>query len=157
MSEIIRTWVLGICAVSLITAAASAAVGEGRQAGILRLIGAAATVLVLLAPLKSTDADLYEEFNAFRDAFSESTELEEIRVQAGEMAAQRIESYILKQAQQQAITCDAQARCTYTDGAFYLDSCCIVYQTQLTAAQQAAFEESIAQALGVDKKYITGR
>ena len=157
MSGIISAWVLGICAVSLITCAASAAVGEGRQAGILRLIGAAATVLVLLTPLKSGDAGLKEEFQAFRDAFSESTQLEEITIQAGTMAAQHIQAYIMQQAEAQGIACSVQAQCRYTDGAFYLDSCCIAYQTQLSAAERTAFEENMARALGIDKKYITGR
>lgn len=157
MSGIISAWVLGVCAVSLITSAAGAAVGEGRQAGILRLIGAAATVLVLLTPLKSGDADLKEEFQIFRDAFSESAELEEIAMQAGTMAAQHIQAYIMQQAEAQGIACSVQAQCSYTDGAFYLESCRIVYQTQLPAEEQTAFEENMAQALGIDKKYITGR
>ena len=157
MSEVISTWVLGICAVCLVTAAASAAVGEGRQAGVLRLIGAAATVLVLFAPLNSQDLDLDQEFSAFRAAFSESDALDEMKAQAGEMAAQHIEAYIMQQAGLQGIACDVQVQCAYTDGAFCLELCRIVYAPQVQEAVRTAFEEAIAQALGVDGKYITGR
>ncbi len=157
MSEIISTWVLGICAVSLITAAASAAVGEDRQAGVLRLIGAAATVWILFAPLKADGVNWSQEFAAFQNTLIETEALHEMTQQAQEMAAQRIEAYIEQEAEQNGIICTVQAACNYTEGAFYLEFCQITYETPLQEQERMAFETKIAQALGVDKESIVGR
>lgn len=155
MSEVIRVWVLGICAVSLITAAATAMLGEGKASVAVRLAGTAAIVLVILFPLKENRPDLTDEFSAFAHRLAAPDVLNEMTAQAGDECARSIETYIAELAAEQNIVCKPQVDCRITDGAVYLETCRLEFSGTDEAARRE-FIQVVAASLGIDAAMITG-
>lgn len=148
MSGILREMALGLCAVSLISAAAQAAAGKGRQTAAVRLIEAMAAALVLLAPLGKAAPQLPDLQAQTQDALSA------VQESADRMTARQVERYIEDEAAARGISCTAQAECEAADGVFYLRSLRLRFAQSVSEEERQAFRQEMAQAFRLEPDEI---
>ncbi len=148
MSEILKSWALGLCAVSLLSAAAQAAVGKGRQTAALRLVEAMAAALVLLVPLRTVRIVLPDLGSDLSDSLSA------VQADADRLTARQVEIYIENEAAARGLSCTAQAACETADGVFYLHALRLHYALDAACEEKAAFAQAMAQAFGLDPEKI---
>ena len=148
MSDILKSWALGLCAVGLLSAAAQAAAGRGRQTAAIRLLEAMAAALVLLAPLRNAALRLPDAWESAADGFSAVQET------ADRLTAKQVEAYIEAEAAARGITCTAQAKCETADGVFYLRALRLRCSPETAQEEKDAFKQEMAQAFRIDADTI---
>ncbi|MBQ3880408.1 MAG: hypothetical protein II727_08895 [Oscillospiraceae bacterium] len=155
MSEILKSWVLGLCAVSLLSAAAQAAVGKGKYADLLRLIAALSAAIVIAAPVRAGRAALAREIGDVQTFFSLSRAPDSAKAQADALTARQIEAYIAALGEELGAECTAKAECESDDGVFYLRALRVHFEEGTKTPDKARALAAFAQALGVDKTLLT--
>ena len=144
MSEILKSWALGLCAVSLLSAAAQAAAGRSRQTAGVRFAEAMAAALVILAPLRG-GAVILPELRP-----DPGTALTGVQAEADRLTARQVEEYIEAEAAARGIDCRACAECETADGAFFLRTLRLEYGQTVTDGEKEAFTREMAQAFRLD-------
>ena len=152
MMQIIRSWALGVCAVSLFSCLAMAAVGDGRLKNVIKLITAAALAAVLLSPIRTWQPPDAPGITA---APLPQADMDDLRRSAERMCEQRIERYVSELAEDCGIVCSCRAKCSYSDGRFSLEQCTVVFGNDYDAAVRQTFIAEAAQGIGIDKSFIT--
>ena len=152
MTQLIRNWALGICAVSLFSCLAMAAVGDSRLKNVIKLITAAAVAAVLLSPFHTWQTP---DAPASAAVPLPQADMDELRRSAERMCEQRIEQYVSELAESRGIACSCRAKCSYKDGRFSLEQCTVVFGKDYDDAYRRAFIAEAAKGIGIDESCIT--
>lgn len=159
MTELLRNWVLGITAASLLCAAAEAMTKDapGRQA--VRLVSALALLLSVVLPLRGyRSGDLTALFDAYDLELRRETAHGEARTDellcrvTGESLGQWVEA----QAAARGIGCRAQVGTVLREGGAVPVSCVITTDPGTDGAAAAALAREIAAALGIGTVTVRG-
>ncbi len=160
MTELLREWILGIVAVSLLSSFALSLAGEAPARRVIRLMSAFALLLAVVLPLKGVDAKM------FQASFAEYERLYE-RETAGvaassdellcELTRETLAEYVETLAAAQDIPCTAQVDVTLRDGYALPLSCTVEATAEISQSDADALRAEIAAALDIDEVHVTGR
>ena len=160
MTAFLREWILGIVAVSLISAFAMSLAGEASARRVIRLISALALLLAVLLPLKGVDESLWKapfaEYERIYERKAGKT-TESAGELMCELTSETLEEYVVELAASREIACTAEVSVELCEGYAQPSSCTIFVETEADAAQLDAFCEALASTLAIDEVYVTGR
>ena len=150
MMEVLRTWLFGLTAVSLLLALAEALVSQEGIRRVLRLAGGVLMIVVLLQPVVQIDLeDLSLSLEAYQQEVETLTEeyaqQQETQLSAGIEA--ELASYIWDKAQ--ALGLDCQVSVTVETGA---DGVPAARSVDITGEYSEALSEIIEKDLGVPRE-----
>lgn len=160
MTALLREWVLGIVAVSLLSAVAGTLAGDAKSGRILRLISALALFLTVALPLRDAggfrpDLAFHEarlRYDDERTAAAAHTD-ELLRDVTGEALA----AYARQRAAAYGIECEARFALTVRDGAAWPERCTIVAEKNADAQGLEALRRELMEAFALKEIEIVGR
>ena len=157
--ELLRTWVLGITAASLVIAVAQALMPEGTVKKVGKLTGGLILVLVLLQPLAKLDyRDLYDRAASLpAGALTRETLTERTTLPLEEGIEEELAAYIAEKGAALGCPCTARVDCTPDETGVPIPVRVTVTGT-FTPDRQEALRTLIAQDLGIgpeDQQYIS--
>lgn len=94
MTDLIRTWILGLTAVAFLTAIAMTLTPKGRARAVVGLVSGLVTIVALIAPIAEFD------FNAYAQNFGGFEAQMETRIEEMEAAQERLTSLLISQRSQ---------------------------------------------------------
>ena len=160
MTALLREWILGIVAVSLLSSFALSLAGEAPSRRVIRLMSAFALLLAVVLPLKGVDAGTFRTSLAeYERAYHRETE----SVTASsdellcELTGETLKAYVEKRAEALGVSCEAEVSVILCGGYARPVSCTLVPQAEITQAEADALCGEIAAALEIDEVYVTGR
>lgn len=160
MTELLREWILGIVAVSLLSSFVLSLVGEASSRRVIRLMSAFALILAVVLPLKGMDLrELHTTMAAYEETYRK--EVEDVSALSDallyDLTGETLASYVEKQAAARGIACEANVVVERQEGYVSPVSCTLVVATGISEAECAALRDDMIAALGTEKVYITGR
>ena len=157
--DLLRTWVLGVTAASLVIAVAEALMPDGTVKKVGKLTGGLILVLVLLQPLARLDyQDLYDRVGSLSvGALTQETLREQVSLPLEEGIEAELAAYIAEKGDALGCPCTARVDCTPDETGVPIPTRVTVTGT-LTPDQKEALGAVITQDLGVgpeDQAYIS--
>lgn len=150
MTELIREWIIGVTAVSLLTAAAKAFAEGTPGEKVIRLAGSVALLLALILPLRGLRIDITGEYRAYMSASG----LAEAGDGAGELLCSALErelsAAVAAEASRRGLAVRAFVDCDYSEGAAVPQAC------RVAAAYDAGLSAWISENLGEVKISFDG-
>ncbi len=148
--ELLRTWVLGVTAASLVIAVAEAIMPRGTVKKVGKLTGGLILVLVLLQPLSGLDyQDLYDQVMSLPAASLTRQTLEEQTNRALETGIEEeLAAYIAEKGAELGIPCTVRVNCVPDEEGVPIPMG-VEVTGPVTQAQKEALQALIAQDLGV--------
>lgn len=160
MTQLLREWILGIVAVSLLSSFALSLAGEAPSRRVIRLMSAFALLLAVVLPLKGVDAGAFRaSLAAYERAYQRETE----SVTASsdellcELTGETLKAYVEKRAEALGVPCEAEVSVVLQDGYARPVACTLVPDAEISRAAADALRGEIAAALDIDEVYVTGR
>lgn len=159
MTELVREWILGIVAVSLLSSFALSLAGEAPSRRIIRLMSALALLLAVILPLKGVDAGTFRaSLAAYEGAYHRETE----RAAASsdellcELTGETLKTYVEKRAETLGIPCEAEVSVALQDGYAKPVACTLMPYAEISRSDADALCGEISEALDIDEVYVTG-
>ena len=148
--ELLRTWVLGVTAASLVIAVAEAVMPRGTVKKVGKLTGGLILVLVLLRPLGGLDyQDLYDRVTSLpAGSLTQETLEEETNRFLEQGIEEELAAYIAEKGNALGCSCTAQVDCVQDPSGVPIPVWVTVTGT-FTPAQKETLQTLIAQDLGV--------
>ena len=160
MTALLRDWILGIVAISLLSSFALSLAGDAPARRVIRLISAFALLLAVILPLKGVDVEMLRtSFSAYTRAYER--EVENTAVLSNEflcdLTGESLAEYVVSLASARDISCTAQVETALYDGYALPVSCTVTIETEIEQSDIEALREEIASALHIDQVSIVRR
>lgn len=150
MTELMRTWILGLTAACLVSSCARALVHRGAAARMTRLVCALVVLLSLLSPLGELDMEEYAfslaEYRNRRDELTAELEENERRLQRLYIE-QECAAYILDEAEKLGLAGRAEVRAAWRDELWVPQE--VMLHIKADTQQRAALSQRISAELGI--------
>ncbi len=160
MTELLREWILGIVAVSLLSSFSLSLAGEAPSRRIIRLMSALALLLVVVLPLKGVDLrELHTSLSAYERTYQQEAEAvsalsEELLY---DLTEETLASYVKEQAAAHGIVCEAKVTVERQDGYVRPVACTVEVTGEISEAACSALREELMAALAIEEVNVTGR
>lgn len=160
MTALLREWILGIVAVSLLSACAQTLAGAASAKRVIGLISAFALFLTVALPLQRVDMAVFRtSFAQYERAYARSAQdaaaaSEQLLC---ELAKESLAEYVTGLASARHIPCSVRVEVAQTGDGPLPSACTLTPEREISSAEAEALRAEIIAALGTENVSVRGR
>ncbi len=160
MTAILREWILGIVAVSLLAAFAQSLAGSSPSRRVIRLMTALLLLTAILRPLRALEPDLFRaSLDGYARDYRRASDYTSDR--SGELLCRTAEASLAAWAEERAaalgVRCTVQVVTELREGAPWPVSCTVTAESMPDPATAETLRRELSAGLGIETVSVTGR